>query len=129
MLNDAVDAKTVQRWLHHWQDEGDAAYLYGLLAQIEAEPTKQDLFKRLMEVERNHVDIWARVLQEHGVETERFSPSARTRLLALLAKRFGPGFLTTLLLKEEGREVRAYLALYKDSSAGPAKDAALRLAR
>jgi predicted membrane protein (TIGR00267 family) len=129
MLNDAVDVKTAKRWLHHWQDEGDAAYLYGLLAQIETEPAKQDLFKRLMEIEGTHVEIWASVLHENGVETEKFNPSARTRLLAFLAKRFGAGFLTTLLLKEEGREVRAYLSLYKDSSAGPAKDAALRLAR
>ena len=129
MLKDAVDARTPKRWLHHWQDEGDAAYLYGLLAQIETKPRNQDLFTRLMEVERSHVEIWARVLQEHGVETPEFKPSARTKLLAFLARRFGPGFLTTLLLREEGREVRAYLMLYQDSSAGSAKDAARRLAR
>jgi predicted membrane protein (TIGR00267 family) len=129
VLKDAVDAKTVKRWLHHWQDEGDAAHLYGLLAQIETDRSKQGLFTRLMEVEKSHVEVWTRVLREHGVETPSFRPSARTRLLAFLAGRFGPSFLTSLLLKEEGREVRAYLSLYKDSSVGPAKDAAWKLAR
>ena len=129
MLTDAVDAKTTKRWLHHWQDEGDAAYLYGLLAKMESDTKRRDVFSRLEQVEGQHVEIWARVLKDNGVETPSFKPSARTKLMALLAKRFGSGFLTNLLLKEEGREVRAYLTLYNDSAAGPAKDAAQRLAR
>jgi len=129
MITDAVDAKTTKRWLHHWQDEGDAAYLYGLLAQLETDPRRRDVFSRLQQVEGTHVEIWARVLKEHGVDTPAFKPSPRTKLMAFLARRFGSGFLTTLLLREEGREVRSYLTLYNDSSAGSAKDAARRLAR
>ena len=129
MLTDAVDAKTTKRWFHHWQDEADAAYLYGLLARIETDPHKQEVFRKLEHVEGEHTQVWARVLGEHGVETETFQPSPRTMLMAFLAKRFGPSFLTSLLLKEEGREVRAYLTLYKESAAGSAKDAAQKLAR
>lgn len=129
MITDAVDGKTAKRWLHHWQDEGDAAYLYGLLAQIEPDQSKQDLFKRLMDVERRHVEAWAGVLAEHGIETPAFKPTPRTKLLAFLAKRFGPSFLASLLLKEEGREVRAYLSLWKETPGGSAKDVALKLAR
>jgi predicted membrane protein (TIGR00267 family) len=129
MLTDAVDAKTTKRWLHHWQDEGDAAYLYGLLAQLESDPKRRDVFTRLQEVEGTHVEVWARVLKEHGVDTPVFKPSPRTKLMAFLAKRFGSGFLTTILLKEEGREVRSYLTLYNETAAGSAKDAARQLAR
>ncbi len=128
-MQQATDTKTTKRWLHHWQDEGDAAYLYGLLAGLEPDPNKQEIFRKLEHVEGEHTAVWARVLGDHGVQVPAFQPSARTKLLAFLAKRFGPSFLTSILLKEEGREVRAYLALYKDSDAGPAKDAARKLAK
>jgi predicted membrane protein (TIGR00267 family) len=129
MRSDTVDDKTAKRWLHHWQDEGDAAYLYGLLAGLEPDARKQEIFRKLEHVEGEHTEVWARVLSDHGVQTGTFKPSARTKLMAFLARRFGPSFLTSILLKEEGREVRSYLALYKDSSAGPAKDAARKLAK
>jgi len=129
MLTERVDPKTAKRWLHHWQDEGDAAYLYGLLAGLEKDPQKQQIFRKLEHVEGEHTAVWARVLGDHGVEVPSFKPSARTKLMAFLAKRFGPDFLTSILLKEEGREVRAYLALYKESPAGQAKDAARKLAK
>jgi VIT1/CCC1 family predicted Fe2+/Mn2+ transporter len=125
----AADAKTTNRWLHHWQDEADAAYLYGLLATLEPDPRKREIFRKLEHVEGEHTEVWARVLGDHGVEVGTFRPSARTRLMGFLAKRFGPEFLTSILLKEEGREVRSYLALYKESAAGPAKAAARKLAK
>src|SRR5678815_3375625 len=78
---------------HHWQDEADAAYLYRLLANAEPDARKSDLYRRLAEVEDRHVEIWARLLREHGRDPGRFNPSARTRLLAAFGKLFGPGFL------------------------------------
>ena len=129
MLTDRVDSKTAKRWLHHWQDEGDAAHLYGILADLEPNPRNAEIFRKLMHVEQEHTAVWARVLGDHGVETGTYRPTARTKLMAFLARRFGPSFLTSILLKEEGREVRAYLSLYKDSAAGPAKEAARKLAK
>ena len=43
---------------HHWQDEADAAYLYGVLAGIEKDPHKSDVFRRLSAVETRHLEIW-----------------------------------------------------------------------
>jgi vacuolar iron transporter family protein len=128
-MREATETKTTKRWLHHWQDEGDAAYLYGLLAELEPDEHKRQIFRKLEHVEGEHTEVWERVLREHGVAVGTFRPSARTKLMAFLAKRFGPSFLTSILLKEEGREVRAYLSLYKESEAGSAKDAARKLAR
>ena len=51
---------------HHWQDEADAAYLYRLLADAEQDAKKSDLYRRLAAVEDRHVEIWARLLREHG---------------------------------------------------------------
>ena len=115
---------------HHWQDEADAAYLYRLLANAERDEKKSDLYRRLAEVEDRHVEIWARLLREHGREPGRFRPSARTRLLASLGKVFGPGFLLPMLLAEEGREVKGYLDMHRRTQRGtPGSDESLKLAR
>jgi VIT1/CCC1 family predicted Fe2+/Mn2+ transporter len=115
---------------HHWQDEADAAYLYRLLANTEPDTRKSDLYRRLAAVEDRHVDIWARLLREHGRDPGRFRPSARTRLLASLGKIFGPGFLLPMLLAEEGREVKGYLDMHRRTARGaPGADESLKLAR
>src|SRR5215467_9850445 len=98
---------------HHWQDEADAAYLYRLLAGAEADPKKSDLYRRLAAVEDRHVEIWAKLLRDHGKEPGGFRPSARTRLLAGLGKVLGPSFLLPMLLAEEGREVKGYLDMHR----------------
>ena len=115
---------------HHWQDEADAAYLYRLLSNAEPDAKKKDLYRRLAEVEDRHVEVWARLMREHGREPGRFSPSARTRLLAGLGKVFGPSFLLPMLLAEEGREVKGYLDMHRRSARGaPGADESLTLAR
>jgi VIT1/CCC1 family predicted Fe2+/Mn2+ transporter len=115
---------------HHWQDEADAAYLYRLLAGLEPDAKKSDLYRRLAEVEDRHVEIWAALLREHGHAPGRFAPSARTRLLAWLGKLFGPGFLLPMLLAEEGREVKGYLDLHRRTARGaPGAQESLLLAR
>ncbi|HEU5171312.1 MAG TPA: VIT1/CCC1 transporter family protein, partial [Gemmatimonadales bacterium] len=51
------------------------------------------------------------------------------RLRAWVGRRFGPRLLLPLLLREEGREVKGYLDLYRGSPDGAAAPTALRLAR
>jgi VIT1/CCC1 family predicted Fe2+/Mn2+ transporter len=115
---------------HHWQDEADAAYLYRLLSNAEPDPKKKDLYRRLAEVEDRHVEIWAGLLAQYGRPVRSFRPSPRTRLLAWLGKLFGPGFLLPMLLAEEGREVKGYLAMHRTTGRGVAgRSEALTLAR
>jgi vacuolar iron transporter family protein len=114
----------------HWQDEADAAFLYRELAALERNPERRDVFERLAAVEDRHVEIWRGLLEEHGESPGLFRPTGRARLLAFLGRRFGPDFLLPLLLAEEGREVRAYLAMHRSTHpevAGRAES--LRLAR
>jgi len=115
---------------HHWQDEADAAFLYRVLSGSEPDVKKSDLYRRLAEVEDRHVQIWARLLHEHGRDPGPFRPSARTRLLARLGKVFGPGFLLPMLLAEEGREVKGYLDMHRRTARGaPGATESLTLAR
>jgi VIT1/CCC1 family predicted Fe2+/Mn2+ transporter len=81
-------------------------------------------------VEDRHLEIWAALLAQNGRSPGRHRPTARTRLLAFLGRRFGPGFLLPMLLAEEGREVKAYLDMHRETGVGVAgRDEALVLAK
>jgi len=115
---------------HHWQDEADAAYLYDLLAGLEKDSHKSDVFRRLSEVETRHLEIWANLIRENGGTPRAFRPTARTKLLAMLGKLLGPGFLLPMLLAEEGREVKGYMDMHRATPRGaPGGPEALLLAR
>ena len=120
----------VHTFEHHWQDEADAAYLYRLLAAAETDPRRRDVYARLADVEDRHVEVWGRLMTEHGRPPKPFRPSGRTRLLAFLGRRFGPGFLLPMLLAEEGREVKGYLDMHRETPRGVAgRGEALTLAK
>jgi VIT1/CCC1 family predicted Fe2+/Mn2+ transporter/rubrerythrin len=122
-------AETLAAWRHHLQDEADAAYLYSVIAEREPHPERRELFDRLAAVEQRHAAVWRSVLAEHGTEIAQLPPSRRARLLAWVARRLGSQPLVSLMLREEGQEVKSYLQLYHRSAAGTARDAALLLAR
>jgi len=103
---------------HHWQDEADAAFLYRVLAEEEQDAKRRDIYSRLAQVEDRHVEIWAALLTRSGRPPASHRPSTRARLLAFLGRRFGPNFLLPLLLAEEGREVKGYLALHRSTPTG-----------
>jgi len=126
-MTSAPDLHTFE---HHWQDEADAAYLHRLLSEAEPDPKKKDLYRRLAEVEDKHVEVWGGLLRQHNREPGAFKPSARTRLLAMLGRMFGPGFLLPMLLAEEGREVKGYLDMHRRTATGaPGAEESLTLAR
>jgi len=125
----APDAATLARWLHHWQEEADAAFLYRRLADGEPTEERRSVYRRLAEVERRHVDAWRELLVDHGLELAEPRPSLRARFLAWLGGRFGPSLLLSFLRREEGLEVKGYLSLYRDSQPGAPRQTALRLAR
>jgi vacuolar iron transporter family protein len=117
-------------FVHHWQDEADAAFLYRLLAGAETDAGRSDIYRRLADVEDRHVEVWAGLLAQHGRTVAAHRPTARTRLLAFLGRRFGPGFLLPMLLAEEGREVKAYLDMHRTTARGVAgREEALLLAK
>lgn len=115
----------------HWQDEGDAAFLYRELARAEQDPHRRSVFERLAAVEDEHRAIWERVLADNGKGAARpFKPSARARMMAFIGRAFGAQTLLNLLLREEGREVKAYLDLHRQLPTGGTGSAeALQLAR
>jgi len=119
----------VKEWLHHWQDEADAAYLYLALAGQEADPHRKDVYIKLAGVEERHVQMWGKLLGEHGHQVEHARPSVNARLRAWFGRRFGTRYLLPMLLREEGQEVKGYLTLYRESSLPDAQEVSLQLAK
>ena len=124
-----VDKSTLKTWLHHWQDESDAAYLYLVLAGQEPDTKKKDIYIKLAGVEERHTQMWEKLLAEHGHRVGRAQPSANARLRAWFGRRFGPGYLLPLLLREEGMEVKGYMDLHRESSLDDAREVSLKLAK
>ena len=116
-------------WLHHLEDEADAAFLYRELARAERDAGRAGIYRQLADVEDRHVQMWRKLLADNGHEVGVPSPSRGARLRAWLARRLGSGVLLPMLLEEEGREVKGYLNLYRRSPEGTAGPTALRLAQ
>jgi VIT1/CCC1 family predicted Fe2+/Mn2+ transporter/rubrerythrin len=116
-------------WLHHLEDEADAAFLYRELSQAEHDSSKAELYRRLAQVEDRHVEMWRGLLAENGHTVSVPEPSRGARLRAWLARRLGPGILLPMLLQEEGREVKGYLSLYQAAPDDAVAPTALKLAK
>lgn len=114
---------------HYLAEEIDAAYLYRELAAVETDVKRRDLFRKLAEVEDRHVERWEGVLAEQGgVASAERKPTGRARLVAWIARRLGPGAVLPMILREEGREVAAYLRLARESSDPSTSETASALA-
>jgi VIT1/CCC1 family predicted Fe2+/Mn2+ transporter len=124
-----LDRSTLHNWLHHWQDEYDAAYLYLVLSGQEPDQKRKDVYIKLAGVEERHVQMWEKLLAEHGHPVGRPRPSVNARLRAWFGRRFGPGYLLPLLLREEGQEVKGYMDLHQRASFADAREVSLKLAK
>jgi VIT1/CCC1 family predicted Fe2+/Mn2+ transporter len=125
-----MPSATMKTWLHHYQDESDAAFLYGVLASVEPDAKKRSTYSKLADVERRHTELWAKLLTDHGhaISTAGAPPSWTAKMMAWLGRRLGPTYLLPLLLREEGREVKGYIDLHRDSR-GAARSVSLTLAK
>ena len=115
-------------WDHHYADERDAAWLYRRLGAVERNQNRRGLFEKLAEVEDQHTARWEDLFRLAGQPLPAFQVSARTRALAWVANTFGPSSILPLILREEGREVQAYLGLARESSDRETHQAAVDIA-
>lgn len=101
----------LKRYRDNLRDELNGAALYAALADAEVDPIGKDLFLQLSQAESAHAQLWRAKLATAGINDEHFVPGFRTRLLAHLAKRFGPGFvLPTIAAAEAIRSLRGCTA-------------------
>lgn len=96
----APSAATVRRWRQHLADERLEATVYRELAARRA-GEERDILLALADAEVRHAAHWASLLGEHG--PGRGHASLRSRLLAVLARRFGSVFVLALAQRAESR--------------------------
>lgn len=124
-----IDSKTKKVWMYHLQDETDAAYLYEILAKLEPDSHRSEIYSQLSEVETKHRNAWLKMFKDNGIAVGETKPSGKAKFNAWVSKRFGAGMLSKMMLEEEGMEVKSYLGLYNSSTEKATKDIAIRLAK
>jgi VIT1/CCC1 family predicted Fe2+/Mn2+ transporter len=97
-----------------WTQEMEGVYLYRALAGAEPLPERRALFAQLAKEAEAQAGIWAAEAARDGQRLpEPFVPSARLRLVAMLARRLGPVRLRPVLaaMKVRGLSIYASTAL------------------
>src|SRR5271168_3672251 len=97
----ATMTSDTKRYRDNLTDELNGAAMYAALAAAEADPVRKDLFLQLAQAESSHAQIWREKLAAAGVDPAAFAPALRTRLLARLARRFGPRFVLPTIAAAE----------------------------
>jgi VIT1/CCC1 family predicted Fe2+/Mn2+ transporter len=97
-----------QRLRANLQGEVDGAAVYTALAKAESDPNLAQVFSKLAAVESAHAEFWRGRLARSGERGASARPSLRARLLALLARRIGPGFILPTIAAAEARDMGAY---------------------
>ncbi len=97
-----------KRYLANIRAEVDSAALYDALAGAETDPAIADVYRRLAATERAHAEHWEARLRDAGEPVPPRRPSRRARILAWLARRFGPAFVLPTVVKAEARDSQGY---------------------
>jgi len=98
----------IERYRDNLRDELNGSALYTAIAQAESDPVRKDLFLQLAQAEATHAQFWRDKLRAAGVEEEAFIPDFRTRLLARLARHFGPRFVLPTIAAAEFADRNKY---------------------
>lgn len=113
-----VDSAELARLVRNWRAERDSSALYGALAQLERDPQLRSVYLELSGAERRHADFWEERLRVSGRPIPGFCPSARIRILILLARHLGIGFIVPSVIAREMKERDDYVGQADALSAG-----------
>jgi VIT1/CCC1 family predicted Fe2+/Mn2+ transporter len=103
-----MEMSGIDRWLANLEGERDAVFLYGRLAESEANPNLAELYRRLAETEVKHAAFWEGKLAEAGAPVPPFRPSLATRIKARFASRYGAQSVVGSMAKVERAAAGSY---------------------
>jgi VIT1/CCC1 family predicted Fe2+/Mn2+ transporter len=89
------------RYRANLESEVDSAYIYSALADAEAQLQMAEVYRRLASSEEGHSRFWEEKLRAAGAAVPPRRPTWRARVLAGLARRFGPQMVLPTLAKME----------------------------
>ncbi len=96
------------RYRDNLQGEIDAIALYSLLLEKETSRAVKDFYRRMVEVESIHADVWRTRLTDAGVDTRRMGAGWRTRVLMFIASHFGPSLVVPTIAEREASDQAMY---------------------
>jgi VIT1/CCC1 family predicted Fe2+/Mn2+ transporter len=94
--------------LENWRDEMESAWLYAVLAHVERDETRSGLFAALKRMAETQARRWAQEIEKTGGRVPAFIPSARTRVVGVLIRAFGPRRLLPVLAAMKVRGISVY---------------------
>jgi VIT1/CCC1 family predicted Fe2+/Mn2+ transporter len=111
----------------NWKEEQGAAYLYRVLAELEAGTPRQRLFSELAREAEGQSRIWAEsARRQNAFVPEVYKPDLRTRLVARLTHSLGPHNMRAVLAAMKVRGMSVYV---RGDPGHPAPDAASGMER
>jgi vacuolar iron transporter family protein len=113
-----VHASEQARLLGNWRAECDSSELYAALARLERDPERRALYLGLAGAERRHAAFWEERLRSACGAVPPFRPSARIRILILLARHLGTRFVVPSVIAREMKERDDYVGQDDAQAAG-----------
>src|SRR6202165_2667145 len=99
----------VERYRENWQDEVDSAAEYRAMAASEPDPKIAKVYSNLAKMEEAHIAFWEERLRSAGATVGERRPSWRSRVLAWIAKRFGPDAVLSTIAAKEAADRNVYV--------------------
>ena len=96
------------RYRTNLQGEIDGAALYRTMVDTEANSSLREFYRRLAETETRHGAVWRGHLEAAGISTAGLGPSWRTRILMLIARRFGSAVIVATIAGRESADQAMY---------------------
>jgi vacuolar iron transporter family protein len=113
-----VDTAELARLLRNWRAECDSSALYAALARLERDPDRRNVYLELAGAERRHAAFWEERLRGARCTVPPFRPSARVRILILLARHLGTRFVVPSVIAREMKERDDYVGQDDAQAAG-----------
>ncbi|MFA5891021.1 MAG: VIT1/CCC1 transporter family protein [Actinomycetota bacterium] len=98
----------LERYRDNYHEEIDSAFIYRAVADSEQNAELAELFGRLAETEEAHARVWVDRLEAAGARVPAPRPRRRARILAWLARRYGPKLVIPSLAAQETAAQRVY---------------------
>jgi Uncharacterized membrane protein len=99
-ISRASSTEDVARWQANLQGELDGIAVYRGMAAGSADSRLKGLYERLAATEERHAQVWRDHLNAADAPIPA-SPTWRARLMAALARRFGPGLVASTMAGQE----------------------------
>ena len=95
--------------LESWKEEMRSAYLYRVVAACEKGTAREGLFRQLAVEAESQAQIWVENMRKQGsTPPSTYTPDMRSRIVAMLTRRFGPRSTRSLLTAMKVRGMSLY---------------------